>query len=88
MLKTGSFAGKYRLQLTPITPSQRNLPSVSMDVLLEGGEDRGTNIILPIQFLAEEEGLYWFEVKLAEQILTKIPLRVLYQTLSQSSPTA
>lgn len=87
MLKTGSFAGKYKLQVTPSTPSQKVLPTASVDVLMEGGEDRGTNLVIPIQMLAEEEGVYWFEVKLAEQVLTKIPLRLIYQTLSQNSPT-
>ncbi len=38
--------------------------------------------------LANEEGVYWFEVKLAGQILTKIPLRLIYQTVSQSPPMA
>lgn len=88
MLKTGSFAGKYKLQLTPTTPSHKPLPSASIDVLLEGGEDRGQNVVMPLQFLAEEEGVYWFEIRLAEQILTKVPLRLIYQTLTQNPPTA
>ena len=88
MLKTGSFAGKYKLQLTPLTPSQKPLPAASVDVLLEGGEDRGANVIIPLQFLADEEGVYWFQVKLADQILTQIPLRLIYQSLTQNPPMA
>jgi len=88
ILKTGSFEGKYKLTLTPVTPTKKELPAASVDLLLEGGEDRGVNAILPVQMLANEEGVYWFEVKLAGQILTKIPLRLIYQTVSQSPPMA
>jgi len=85
MLKTGSLAGKYKLGLLPTTPSGKVLPETSVGILLEGGEDRGINVILNVQFLAQEEGIYWFDLKLENQLLTRIPLRLVYQPLTQSS---
>ena len=52
-------------------------------MLLEG-EDRGANLILQLAFQAEEDGLYWLEVHLHDALITKIPLRVVYQRLSVS----
>jgi hypothetical protein len=48
------------------------------------GDDRGVQLTLNLGFLAEEEGLFWFEVFLLEQLVTKVPLRIVYQRVSMS----
>lgn len=61
------------------------MPEFNIPVLFEG-EERGVNIFLNLNFQPkEEEGLYWFDVLLEGTVVTRIPLRVLYQRLSQSS---
>jgi hypothetical protein len=82
MLKTGSLSGSYLLKLTPKTPLGNELPSISTRILLAGGEDGGTNLIFNVQFIANEEGVYWFDVTFENQLLTRLPLRIVYQTLS------
>lgn len=87
MLQSGSVRGKYNLKIVPVTPSGKSLHEMSAGVLLEG-EDRGVNVVLNSQLLAQEEGLYWFDVFLEEQLLTRIPLRLLYQRVSPALPPA
>jgi uncharacterized protein DUF6941 len=81
--RAGFARGSYNVKLRPITPSGKRLPEVSLPILLEG-EDRGHNLILPVMFQAAEEGLYWFDVLLAERLITRIPLRLLYQRITMT----
>ena len=85
MLQSGGVRGRYNLRIVPVTPSGKFIQELSAGVLLEG-EDRGVNVILNSHFVAQEEGLYWFDVFLEEQLLTRIPLRLLYQRVSQGTP--
>ena len=82
MLKSGFIRARHNLRIVPTTPSGQNLPELSAGVLLEG-EDRGVNVFFNIQMPVREEGLYWFDVLLENQLLTRIPLRLLYQRVSQ-----
>jgi hypothetical protein len=84
-LTSGELRGKYNLRIVPTTPTGRKLPELSAGVLLEG-EDRGVNVVLNGQMPATEEGLYWFDVYTEQQLLTRIPLRLVYQRLSQGQP--
>jgi hypothetical protein len=79
-LKAGSAEGNEIVKLRTVTPSGELLPDLLFPVLFEG-EDRGVNIIVTLNMVMEEEGVYWFEVVLHEKILTRIPLRILYQRL-------
>lgn len=81
-LTSGALRGKYNLRIVPTTPAGKKLSELSAGVLLEG-EDRGVNVVLNGQMPVSEEGLYWFDVFAEEQLLTRIPLRLLYQRVSQ-----
>lgn len=80
VLKSGEVSGKYALTITPVTPGGKRLPPLTSSVLLEG-QERGAILATPLMIVAEEEGLYWFEVTIEETILTRIPLRVMYQKM-------
>ncbi len=82
ILKSGFIRARHTLRIIPTTPSGRTLPEMSAGVLLEG-DDRGVNVILNVQLLASEEGVYWFQVLFEEQLLTRVPLRILYQRVTQ-----
>jgi hypothetical protein len=53
------------------------------DNLFEG-EDRGVNLILNLNIVVDQEGVYWFNVLLEDQFVTRIPLRIFYQRIGQS----
>jgi hypothetical protein len=81
VLKSGEMKGvKCMLKITPFTPSGKKLPSAEVGVLFEGDE-RGTLSMSPLAVIAEEEGLYWFEISVENSVLTRIPLRVMYQKI-------
>ena len=81
MLKSGAVQGSYTIKVQPVAPSGFQSPAISWPIFLEG-QDRGANVILQIVFQAQEEGLYWFEVCFKDELLTRIPLRVVYQRLA------
>ena len=79
-LKSGEAKGNYAVTVQPVFPSQRKGPVITMPVLLEG-EDRGVNLIFDVRFKASEQGVYWFDVMIRDEVVTRIPLRVLYQRI-------
>jgi len=78
ILKTGSRPGNYKLRLLLKSPSNRPLREFSLPIILPDEEDQGINVVMPIQFTANEEGVYWFEVRLGDEELplTKTSLRL------------
>ena len=87
-LKSGFAKGRYTVGLRPVNPSGVQAPTLTVPVLLEG-DDRGANVILGVNAQLSEEGLYWFDVLLEQRVVSRIPLRVLYQHASYGPrPTA
>ncbi len=84
--KSGSARGTHTVKLRPEAPSGIRLEEISFPVLFEG-EDRGVNIIAHMGLLAQQEGLYWFDVLLDDVLVTRIPLRLVYQRLTIGPPS-
>ena len=82
VLKAGFMRGRSTLKITPMTPSGTEMPSAESSILFEG-EERGVAGVFPMAFIATEEGLYWFDVYVNGDRLTRIPLRILYQKVPQ-----
>lgn len=81
---SGAARGRSTVRIDTYAPSGlRTGQAPPMSVLFES-EDRGANVILNVQFVADAEGVYWFEVLVDEQALTRIPLRVIYQRVVTS----
>lgn len=79
-LRPGDAVGRYMVSVRPEAPSGEQLEAVDLPVTFEGGADRGVNLVLNMQFTAQHEGLYWFDVLLdGSTQLSRIPLRVVYQ---------
>jgi hypothetical protein len=78
VFKSGIHRGPGQLAITPITPSDKRLPGITIPVHFEGDEDRGVAIVIPMAFPVQEPGLYWFNVSLDGQSFSEIPLRVIY----------
>jgi hypothetical protein len=83
--KAGFARGKYQVTLRPIAPSGERLPEVSMPAFFEGDE-RGVQLQIALTLQLKEEGLYWFEVLLEGTIVTRMPLRILYQRIASTAP--
>lgn len=83
-LKSGSAKGRETIVVRTETPSGLTLPDQLFPVLFEG-DDRGVNIIITLNIIVGQEGVYWFEVRLDKQFLTRIPLRILYQRIGPSA---
>jgi hypothetical protein len=89
-LRSGTFRGGASITIRPTTPSGQAMPHVAFPVQFEGDEDRGPGIIAELKFPVAEPGVYWFEISVvpdadasATQILTQLPLRVVYQRMPQ-----
>ncbi len=52
--------------------------------ILFEGEERAANVVVELHVTFELDGLYWFQVVLDEELITKIPLRIV--TLVQQLP--
>jgi len=77
-LKSGFHRGPGRLTITPFSPRDAKLPAMEVPIHFEGDEDRGINVVAPMMFQVAEPGIYWFSVELDGQIISRIPLRVIY----------
>jgi len=84
--KSGDAKGKQELKVTPIAPSGKELPGISLPILFEGAE-RGTNVNIGYALETQEEGLYWFDVTLNGKSFTKMPLRIIYQRMQTTTGT-
>jgi hypothetical protein len=83
--KSGEYQGTLPLKVRIETPSSFKWPEFSVDLYFQGAEV-GANVIAPMQFPAQDEGIYWFVVELGDELMTRIPLRVVKQTSSQTLP--
>jgi hypothetical protein len=80
VLKSGEMVGQYNLKVRCNTPSQVQTTGPDLPCYFEGG-DRGVQAVLPMGMIANEPGIYWFDILLVDQILTRLPLRVMYQVV-------
>lgn len=83
-LKSGGARGRHQLALRPEQPSGIQLTATEVPVYFEG-EDRGVNAVIEVNLMPQEEGLFWFDVLLDGSIMTRIPLRVIYQPVTTNS---
>lgn len=84
-LKSGEYSGTVPVKIRIDTPSGVTWPEYETLVTLEGG-DRGVNVVLPIQFPAQDEGVYWFAVEVLGEFVTRVPLRIIKQVVTQALP--
>lgn len=92
-MKSGAARGRFTLRFQPEAPSGLKLPSLDMPAQFGGGAT-GIRNFVDLQLRLEEEGTYWIEVTLvrgrgqnqAEELLTRIPLSVMYQPEKVMTP--
>ena len=84
-LKSASDIDSVPVKVRIETPSGLTLPEFETSQPV-GAEDRGINIVLPIQFPAQDEGVYWFAVEVSGTVVTRVPLRISKRVVSQAMP--
>ncbi len=86
ILKSGEMQGQYNIKVRCVSPSHVETTGPEIPFYFEGG-DRGVQVALPIGLIANEQGIYWFDVLLeGETILTRVSLRVMYQQVQMQMP--
>lgn len=85
-LKSGRAKGRHDMQIMVESPAGLRSPVAPANSIFLEGEDRGANLVLNLTFTAHQEGLYWFDVLLDGALLTRVPLRLLYQRLETGIP--
>lgn len=81
ILKAGFVRGQFKVSVQPSSPSGQQMTPLEVPALFEG-EERGVQLLMPMAFVVQEQGLYWFEVAVEGDVLTRIPLRVMYQQIA------
>ena len=85
-LKSGRFRGKTHVLIKPTSPGGKDLPMFQNSIEFgEKSDEQGANVVTSLAFVAEEEGIYWFDVLLDSLRLTKIPLRLAYEQAEDGS---
>jgi len=80
-LKSGGFIGKKIIRIELVPPSGKPITKregmQSFPALFEGGE-HGVNLVLDFTLHTQEEGLYYFDVFLDDEVITRMPLRITF----------
>jgi hypothetical protein len=84
-LKPGSARGRSQIRLGFESPSGISSAGPEQAVLFEA-EHRGVNLVWQLQMQLEQEGVQWVSVWCDDQLLTRMPLRVLYQPTKLPPP--
>jgi hypothetical protein len=79
-LRSGLFRGSATVTIKPKSPSGTDLPvsQVSAQFPSDKGDEQGTNLLANLGIMAEEEGIYWFEILLDNKPITRVPLKLVY----------
>lgn len=85
-LKAGKARGRSTLKITPELPNGSTKPPIERSIHFEG-EEKGINFNVNMNFVFEQEGLYWFNVFVDEIKISAIPMRVKYERVIVGPPT-
>jgi hypothetical protein len=91
VLRAGEARGRSGIRIRPEAPGGFQLPAVEQAITLAGGST-GMNLIMPMVFPVETEGVYWFDVILTgpppqvDYLLTRVPLEIIYSPRRFAAP--
>lgn len=83
-LKSGRAKGRHDVTITPELPSGETMPAITVTAQLEG-EGKGFLVISQIDIPYTMEGLYWFNVRFDDEMLTRLPLQIRYARMVTGS---
>ena len=76
--KVGEVQGSHQIRLDLARPDLTSDTLTQHDVFLEGGQDRGINIVNRLTMAFKTQGLHWFNIYFDGHLMAKTPLRVVY----------
>lgn len=85
LFNSGTYVGKAAIAVTVQGPDGLRKPVHGAEHYFEGAE-RGVNFIIQMKFTFKIEGLYWFEIYVNDQPVTRVPLRVMYSRVTRTLP--
>ena len=80
-LKSGRARGRSQVEVVREDPAGQRRSLFATSILFEG-EDRGNNLVIQAGSEFDMEGVYWFDILLDSNLVTRIPFRMLYQLVS------
>lgn len=82
VFRAGFMRGKTTISIKPHSPSKKEMPTIDIPVLFEGDDERGVVIAAETNFEVDEEGLFWFDLAVMGETVTRMPLRIEYQQMA------
>lgn len=82
--KSGSAKGNYEAGVVFVNPEGEEEQRMTIPFFCEG-EERGNNIRVALNLSIKRPGLYWFNIFLADQMITRVPLRVIHMKTAQGN---
>ena len=79
-LKSGHARGSHPVKIVPQLPSGETLEPITLSAHLEG-ENKGQNLLARMNMPLEMPGIYWFQIFVDDQLMTKGPLEVIYSRI-------
>ena len=76
--KAGSARGPMMLRVRLEKPDGSSSEVFARELYFEGDDERGVNNVAHLRLGIGLTGLHWFDVILADQRVTRVPLRVAY----------
>lgn len=77
-VKSGPVTGNHVIKVFIENPNGKRQEILAYPVTFMG-KDHGQNIIMNLAFGIEVDGLYWFDVVLDDEVLTRIPLTIVQE---------
>ena len=76
--KKGKAGDKHTLRIDFADMSGEVKSSTSIDIMFEGGPDRGIDVAQAFGVQFDRDGIYWFNIFLDDIRVTRIPIRVIF----------
>lgn len=84
--KSGSARGTKELTIRAQKPSGESLQPQTFPMNFEGEDDRGANLAVQMQLTLDMAGVWWFEISLDAEVVTRLPFRIIYMRQSVPMP--
>ncbi len=84
-LKSGDAHGSHPVKIVPQLPSGETMSPTTLSVHFEG-DNKGQNLISRINMPLQMPGIYWFQIYVDDQLLTKVPIEVIYSRIVTAGP--
>lgn len=81
-LKAGTARGSMPLQVRFHKPNFETSTPPPTNIYFEGEDDRGADIVIPMNMRLTLTGVHWISVELDGTRITRVPLRVIYNPVS------